>query len=385
MKYKTVVLPNGTRLQSGIPKQPRVMNPGSAEGVLLRGVVTATYVTDDPQHPLADEDATVPTAVYCDVMVYGNSPTFIPKALVCQERSGLHSGHVWKPRAASQTITGDTLDFDKGANPATIDGDHVLVGFLNGNFNQPLILRALPHPASDVGNEELGVGHRLKLVSGDGDPDFWKHNGTYYGIHKNGDFYIDTTHANDGTLDEEGHEPDPPTDGKGSVVCQLPQDAKWSVQLLDMSDPLNPVPVLKKELTKDGNVDHYGEDFVWEVNISDFADPENPVPLATIRLAKDKFEIVITDAGGFVQALIDGGLCFKAEGKDGDAMLTVGDGAVKVAIADHLNTLWTTFSGTEFPAHTHVDGFGGTGPVNSGPISAWDTAIESTKVTIPDG
>jgi hypothetical protein len=198
------------------------------------------------------------------------------------------------------TLTGDPADLNQGTNPANLDGDHVLVGFLDGNANQPIIMRALPHPAADVGNEEFGVGHRLKLKVEDGDPDFYKHNGSYYGIHKNGDFYIDTTHANDGELldtdGEYGHEPLSPTDGKGSVVCHLPQDAKWSVKLMDMSDQLNPKPVLLKEMTKDGNVDIYGENYVYEIVIADLSNPASPVPKTTLRLTKDFLELELQDA-----------------------------------------------------------------------------------------
>lgn len=298
-QFKTAVLKSGTRLQSGIPKRKSPIAPGNATGLLLRGVVTATYVIDDDKHPFAGREDQVPTAVYCDVLTFGRNWRFIPKALVAQERSGLHSGHVWKPRACSMSLTGDPVDLNQGTNPANLDGDHVLVGFLDGNSNQPVIMRALPHPAADVGNEEFGVGHRLKLKVEDGDPDFYKHNGTYYGIHKNGDFYIDTTHANDGELldveGERGHEPDPPTDGKGSVVCLLPRDAKWSVKLMDMSDPLNPTPVLIKEMTETGNVDLYGENYVYEIIINDLSDPENPIPISLFRLKKDSFEAEIVN------------------------------------------------------------------------------------------
>lgn len=65
---------------------------------------------------------------------------------------------------------------------------------------------------------------------------------------------------------------------------------------MDMSDPLNPVPVLIKEMTKDGNLDIYGEDYVYEIVIADLSDPENPDPKATLRLTKDAFEIELTDA-----------------------------------------------------------------------------------------
>lgn len=378
----------GTRLQSGIPKGPGPRNVTDMTGKLYRGVVTATYVTDDPAHPFVENSNAPPVAVYCDVLIFGRTWQFLRQCLVCQERSGLHSGHVWKPRAASGTITGDPLDLNKGTNPGMMDGDHVLVGFLDGDPTQPMVLKALPHPSADIGNEEYTTGHRLKLRLEDGDPDYWKHNGAFYGIKQDGNFIIDTTHANDGVLNEDGSEPDPPTDGKGTVEVRLPQDAAWSVKLLDMADPLNPVPVLVQSLTKDGNQDFFGPTFVWEINIADFTDPENPDPIATLRLASDKLEVVIDDPAGFVQALIDSGACFKFEGKDADAKLTLGDGAVKAAVADHLKTLYTTaVSGIKaaFDNHTHATGVGPSGPpVPTAVFPTWDANIESSKLLIPD-
>lgn len=346
-KFRTVQMPNGTRLQSGVPKS--VAQHGmSANGLLLRGVVTATYVVDDPDHSFADSTGARPTAVYCDVMTYGSFPQHIRKALVTVERGGLHDGHPWKPKACTKVITGDDLDFNRGVNPALVDGDHVLIGFLNGSFSQPLILKSLPHPSADVGNEGLTTGHRLKLVSGDGDPNLWKHHGTVFGVDTDGNYTVDTTRANDGTLDNDGHESEPPTDGSGKHSILLPQDAEFSVKLLDM------------------------------------ADPENPVEVASLTMVKENLEIKIEDPAGFVRIMIEGGLGYRIEGKDASAKFTLGTGAVSVAIADHLKTLWESFQGTEFPNHTHLDSFGGTGIVNSGPISSWDSKIESTQMVIPD-
>jgi hypothetical protein len=387
-RYRGRMTPSGTRLQAGIPRGRPPVNTTDMTGRLLRGVVTATYVTDDPQHPFVDNEGAPPVAVYCDVLVFGRTWQMLRQCLVCQERSGLHSGHVWKPRAASGTITGAPMDLNKGVSPGILDGDHVLVAFLEGDPSQPMVIKALPHPSADIGNEEYITGHRLKLRLEDGDPDYWKHNGSYYGIKEDGNFTIDTTHANDGQLNEDGSEPDPPTDGKGTVEVRLPQDASWSVKLLDMADPLNPVPVLVQSLTKDGNQDFFGPTFVWEINIADFTDPENPDPIATLRLASDKLEVVIDDPAGFVQALIDSGACFKFEGKEGDAKLTLGDGAVKAAVADHLKTLYTT-AGTgikaAFDTHTHPTGVGPSGPPTAPVVFPnWDPNIESSKLLIPD-
>jgi hypothetical protein len=359
-------------------------NPGSGAGLLLRGVVTATYVVDDSQHPFADQEAVVPTAVYCDVLVFGRQWRFLPQCVVAQERSGLHSGHVWKPRACSMTLTGDPADLNRGTNPANLDGDHVLVAFMDGDVTQPVVVRALPHPAADVGNEEFGVGHRLKLKVEDGDPDFYKHNGTYYGIHKNGDFYIDTTHANDGELldsdGEWGHEPEPPTDGKGSVVCHLPQDATWSVKLMDMTDPLEPKPVLIKEMTKDGNEDIYGENFVYEIIIADLSDPENPVNKAVLRLTKESFEIELQD--GTKKFIVTPSLIeLGAEGASDKAVLDSLLQGELGAISSAVSSLKDDINNHTHPLPEYIIPLI---PVNTGPVTpASDTSDAGLVTTTP--
>jgi len=376
---------------------------------MVRGVVIATYVVDDPNHPeKSDQYAETyegkPLAVYCDVLSYSfrrnNRFVAFPRVLVSQDRGNMHSGRIWKPRATTKDVTATEWTADGGTNPANMDGDHVLVGFMDDDLTQPIILCGIPHPNADNGklntdvqatDEDLvGKGRFRQLRKIDGDADFFKHNGAYYGVDDIGNFVIDTTFAYPTATfeadNEQAVEPEPQTDGSGSVTVRLPMDARWSVQLLDMTDPTAPVPVMKRDLTKDGNEDYFGEDSVYKIVIADFSDPENPDPLATMTLAKDKFEIDIVDAGGFVQALIDGGACFKFEGKDGDAKLTVGDGAVAVAIADHLETLWGDLN-TWLDGHVHPTGVGPSGPPsppNSTTDAPWNGDINSTHVLIPD-
>ena len=64
---------------------------------------------------------------------------------------------------------------------------------------------------------------------------------------------------------------------------------------MDMTDPLEPKPVLFKDLTQDYSTDLYGENFVYEVIINDLSDPEAPVPISLFRLKKDSFEAEIID------------------------------------------------------------------------------------------
>lgn len=367
-----------TLMQSGLPTRPLPASLGRANGLLVRGVVVATYVVDDENHPNAGKDAP-PVAVYCDVLSYSNiSGTrwrFIKHAIVAQDRGALHSGRVWKPRATSLDVTKETVSLDVATNPANLDGDHVLVGFLDDNLNTPVILEGLPHPSADVGNEDktAGRGHRLRLKLEDGDPDFWKHHGTFYGINNAGDFEVDTTFAHDGELEEDGKEKPPPTDGKGAQRARLPQDAEHIVQLLDLSDAAQPKQVgaesfkkllRKTELTLDA-------ERITEIQDQSGA---SPVAKAIETFTKVLKQVRIDDAGGKVELLINTDTkIVVVEGKldliskDGtklvvtDAKIELGsDGAGDKAVLD--SKLQTELSGIKadldsikstFGSHTH--------------------------------
>ena len=326
-------------VQSGVPMRPRRVESSQPMGLTVRGVVTATYVLDDPDHPQADNE---PVAIYCDVLTYntisGMQQRLIKGALVLQEHSGMHSGRVWKPKAAILDSTENPLNFEQGTNPASVAGDHVLVGFMDNSFNLPIILGSIPHPYSDVGNEQNNSGHRLRMVQVDGDPDFWKHHGTYFGVEDNGDYTVDTTFANDGTLGDDGKEAAPPTDGKGTQRFKLAQDSEHEIALYDMADPTAPNEVLRITATKD----------TWEVH--------------------------------FAQ-----GDTLKVELKDADAKLTLGDGAVAAVIYQALETFWNGSFKTWVTGHKHPTGVGPSGPPTQPPnFPDMDTAAKSTHLLIPD-
>ncbi len=232
--YRPIQTASGAILQSGVPKTRRRDRAGKARGLLLRGVVVVTYVVDDPANPdaLVDNKA----AVYCDCMVFTNIPgsrwVTLPKVLVSQDRGGIHEGRVWKPKAATLDITENAIDANKGTNPANLDGDHVLIGFLNDNLNEPVILKGLPHPVADVGQEDENAGHRLRLKVADGNPDYWKHRGAFYGISKDGDFVVDLTQAYATELGADGHQPTPPGDGStGNCKVKLPDNSKLTMEI----------------------------------------------------------------------------------------------------------------------------------------------------------
>lgn len=342
--YGGMVVGAGTRIQAGVPVRS-VNVERKVNGLLLRGVVTSTYVSDSSGHPLegsAGTSGTGPMAVYCDVLVYpslSNQRWYgLAQVLVSQPTGGIHRGRIWKPRATTLNLSGNEVD--QTINPAQVDGDHVLIGFLNDNFDQPVILRGLPHPAQDTGheNDDRELGKRMKMVVTDGDPDFFKHHGVYYGVSNIGSFIVDTTWANDGELQNApklGHEADPPTDGKGVQNFRLPQDSLFAIALFDMTNPAAPSEVMSFSIDKDK--------VLVKVTQND-----------TLKIEEDLAE----------------------------AKLTLGDGAVKVAVADHLEILYGLFK-TAYETHKHPSGTGPTGtPDTLAPN--WDANINSSQVLIPD-
>lgn len=338
--FLSEVVGNGTRLQSGIPKgiTDGISNPN---GLLLRGVVMATYVLDDPDHPYIKNPKNTPVAVYCDVVVYPSIARqrwfFLKKVLVSQDQGGLHDDRIWKPKATKINIK-QKLDRTVGSNIFDFDGDCVLIGFLNNTFDQPIILKGLPHPNRDIGNELFECGKRTRLKVVDGDPDFHKHHGSFYGVDDSGNFVIDTTYANDGTTDATGMEPLPDITGdKGNQTRKLPLNSKYKIVLYDMTIPVSP-----REIT-------------------------------SLTLQKDNLVIKINEGDGIT-----------IENKDGEAKIVLGDGAVKAAIADHLEDFYTNNVKVQFETHKHPTGTGPSGTPDI-PFPTWDGTINSSKLTFPDG
>jgi len=335
--------------QSGLQKRGLLAEGPRANGLLLRGVVMATYVLDDPNHPATTLGVTDaqdnPVGVYCDVMIYSNMPGFrcyaIPKVLVLQDRGSLHNGRIWKPRATTLDVTAAPLDPDTGTQFANMDGDHVLIGFIDNALNQPVIIGGLPHPSHDAGVDSATAlpGHRRQLLLADGDPDWMKHHGVVYGVDGLGNFHVDSRWGNDGTLDQDGAEPAPPTDGKGAQVFDLPQDAEQRIEFWDMTDPATPASVSVRRLTKD----------TYELNLG-------------------------------------GGTTLKLVGQDADAVLTLGDGTKHATIVETLQLFYELGIKAAFDNHTHATGVGPSGPPTPKAImDPWDSTIASTKVAFPDG
>lgn len=343
-------LASGGVLQAGIPKV--AATPPGPFHAMVRGVVLATYTCDDDAHPLR-KLGLVPTSVYCDCLCFssmdgGSRYFFLPAVAVTQPFGGLHKGSVYKPRATTRLTSDKPLSAITPVDVAQMDGDHVLVAFLEGRTNHPVIVGHLPHPSRDLGNDAaLPAGQRQQLKLVDGDPLFMLHHGTRFGVDTDGSFLVDTTRANDGSLTaQSGDSANHP--GQGNVSLQVPSAAYVGAAICDASLPAA------------------------------------PITLTSLRLRAGKLTF---DTGLVPPELSVGcvaGNTLDIKGAGSAAIARVGSATSPVALADALETFWATVQAS-FAAHTHPKSV--TDPSPTGPaigaLPGYSPAITGAALRIP--
>ncbi len=112
---------------------------------------------------------------------------------------------------------------------------------------------------------------------------------------------------------------------------------------------------------------------------------DSPRIVLTWRKGEEQATKYTIDADGNIGFSIrDGENSFSLNGSSAATIATVGDGAMSVAVAEHLETLfndWRTWA----IAHTHGTGVGPSGPpLEAITAPAWDPNIVSNHVKIPD-
>lgn len=318
---------------------------------VVRGVVVAVYFSDGQQDREAAVRQRDPKGagypirhVAADVLTYGGRfRAFLAKVPIVPRRHALNDyDGLWIPRAATVDLaTGGApiLRTTDGvvSDPRDLDGDHVLVEFLENDPSQPFIRDELPHPRA-----------KYVQVKAAGDAVESRFRGVITRIDTDGNVVLDTTRANSGAV-----APGPgPTAGDETPAA----DAAHGRVTLRMN--------AAAPFTLEG-VDTGGGGETFKVDI----DP-----------AAKRFRL-----------RLDAGAALEITDKDGNAVAIVGDGAIKAAREDLLNALWGQLKAT-FDAHTHAVATTGTAAAQTGtaaatltPAPAWDAAIGSNKLKFPAG
>jgi hypothetical protein len=203
---RPVRLRGGVIAQSGIGlRNKHAQNPHTPRRSHYRALVVNTNVTDEqdefgPQY-----------AVECDVILVSSGERLM-NVQVMQSQHGINNVHdLWIPRASTRVISGNSaLNLTAAVSrrgtrigPITplddTDGDMVVVSFLEGRPDWPLIVGALPHQrtnrvviagdgwAEGSGADQRGVPEKNEY--------YVHHNGAEIRVNGSGEVLIDTVGA----------------------------------------------------------------------------------------------------------------------------------------------------------------------------------------------
>lgn len=221
--WETMVTEDGNVLQAGAQSRPsnRDLDVSNTGGWITRAVVLQTYFPEED-----DRNGWVSggnqRCILCDVRTYGRFSRVLTKVPVLQRTHGLWDTDVYIPRASKINIEGGDMVGDaSGSKPPTsaekLDGDHVLVGFLDNDPSQPVVLPfGMAHPKS-----------RYSPASGDGRVKRLRHNGTLVEWDDSGNLTIDATGAAKADLLADGSEDS--NSGTGGVVTVKTKDGSDAV------------------------------------------------------------------------------------------------------------------------------------------------------------
>jgi hypothetical protein len=350
------------QVQSAFATPPRYTTP------IVRAVVVAVYFADGQEERAASMQQRDPKfygvkTVAVDVLTFGGRfRAYLQKVPVAPRRHGLNDyDGLWIPRAASvdlstggPPILGQTPG-QTPSDPRDLDGDHVLVEFLDNDPTQPFIRDQLPHPRASY--------TQLKAA---GDARESKFRGVVTRIDKDGNVVVDTTGANSGAIHQTtGEETAALDNAHGKLTIKLNHNAPFQLVGVDTAG------------------------------------------------GAEKYSLAIDPAAKTFTLRLDNGSALTVTDKDGNAVLQLGDGAVKATREDLLNTLWGQLK-TYLDAHTHPEialraalGVAGADPTllslaplaaaalaaasgslptpPAAPSPSWDSSVGSNKLTFPAG
>ncbi len=246
-RWKALRGPNGSVLPSGLDVHTRgaraPLAPGNGP---KRAVVVHTYVP-------ADEENLRKFGIECDVVLL-RSHVPLARVPVAQTNHGVNNvWHPWIPRPSTRTVSANQgMSLGGSGEQASpfgdLDGDQVLVEFMDGDLDTPVITRALSHEQTkriivgEVGETSEGRGW---VEGGDSvrgaparDEYYVSQNGTELRVGGKGDVLIDTTGAHNDLVEEAAN-----NDG-GHFRVRMKDSMRFTVEM-DGTDVL--------EVWKDGS------------------------------------------------------------------------------------------------------------------------------------
>lgn len=237
MGYEPYELDDGTILQSAVySEDPSALAPDALDmhtmGHIARAVVLRTYYVDDPSWSERGWSTGI-RALACDVRLYGRRMRPLFRVPVAQTVSGLFDDDLYVPRGSNQDIEGGPLTSAASSptdpRPTTaerLDGDHVLVAFLEGDANQPFVLPfSLGHP--NKRNAPGGDDGRVRRI---------RHLGVKVEIDKNANLNLDASAPAKDELGASGTEVENPSGGNVTITAASGRLAKVAADLVELAN-----------------------------------------------------------------------------------------------------------------------------------------------------
>lgn len=241
-RYGPVRIRGGNVVQGGIGLRNRFDPLSSLEprNGPYRAIVVNTRV-------LEEEGATRNHAVECDVIVVV-SQTPLKSVPVEQSSHGVNNVQdLWIPRPTSRLVSDESASVDllgqitrRGTFIGSVsrfddlDGDMVLIDFIEHNHDWPIIRGALSHERSKrliVEGEGWAEGEaEAKRGRPEKQEAYTRHQGTEVRVNAQGDYLIDTVGAHSGTVDED------PETGAGDVRVRVKDGQRLTIAMGDDED-----------------------------------------------------------------------------------------------------------------------------------------------------
>lgn len=240
-RFTTRVNPaTGRTIQAGIDARPvsRTSNIKLIAGYKYRGVVLRTYATDATERTRLNANTTRKYEVECDVLLM-KSGIFYPRVPVMQRDHGVNDAAPWIPRETKRVIGEGTLSFTRVSARGTLqtappnleelDGDQVILEYMEGDLEMPLITGSLSHVKTNRLVKE-GVGWaEADQGTSRGTPyqneKYFRYRGVEVRINDAGDMLIDTVGATTDEVDEV------PTVTGGQVRVRVKSTQRFTVQM----------------------------------------------------------------------------------------------------------------------------------------------------------
>ena len=230
----------GRTIKAGIDARPMGQTPVSAliAGYKYRAVVLQTYATDAAARTQLNPDTTRTYEVECDVLIFKGT-IFYPRVPVMQRGHGVNDAEPWVPRATTRVVGGGQLSFARvsrrGAlqeippNLEELDGDQVIVEFMEGDLEMPIITGALSHSKTNRLVKEGSGWSEAQQGAERGmpyqDEKYLRYRGVEVRINDAGDVLLDTVGA---TKDEVNEVPAPTG---GQVRVRVKDTERFTVQI----------------------------------------------------------------------------------------------------------------------------------------------------------